>query len=98
MSEKLGLIFVSITLLGGLIGEILINYGKVILPMENIETISMNLLQIQAGISSLTVALIALITGLISVEYYGISITRYYLILKPRDVGACHRKCNVSRL
>ena len=35
MSEKLGLIFVSITLLGGLIGEILINYGKVIHNRKN---------------------------------------------------------------
>lgn len=83
-AEDISLLFIGITIILGIVGEILIHAGIVILPIENIDTISMNMLQIQAGVSAITVALIALITGLISVEYYGISITKFYLLLKPQ--------------
>ena len=47
-------------------------------------TLSLTVLQIQASISTVGIALIALISGFMSEEYHGISVSDYFLNIKPR--------------
>lgn len=53
------------------------------LPVKDFSNVSLTALQIQASISSISIALVALISGVVSDEYYGLSITHYYLNIKP---------------
>lgn len=57
--------------------------GKIIIPVEDIVSFSLTLLQIQATIGTLIVAIIALITGNISDSYMGVSVSDYYLNIRP---------------
>lgn len=51
--------------------------------IEDIESFSLAILQIQATVGTLIIAIIALITGNISDSYMGVSISDFYLNIKP---------------
>lgn len=68
----------------GIIEEAVAARDKSLISIEDFRNFSFVLLQIQAGVSTITVALIALISGMINEEVYGISVTRYYMITRPR--------------
>lgn len=80
------LIILTITLL---IFSILSNFKIITLPKEliltftNEEDLFVNLFTIQATIATLSIAIIALITGFYSENIYGISITNYITSIKP---------------
>ena len=57
-------------------------YPKWVIP--DLRNVSLVVLQIQAGISTLAVALLALVSGMTSEEIYGISVTKYYMHIRPK--------------
>ena len=67
----------------GVIADIKVANGFVFHYIEDINSFSLTLLQIQASIATLTIALVALISGNISDSYMGVSVSNYYLNLRP---------------
>lgn len=57
--------------------------GNILIPIEDIESFSLTILQIQATVGTLIFTIIALITGNISDSYMGVSISDFYLNIKP---------------
>jgi len=51
--------------------------------VKDFGTVSLTALQIQATLSAIPIALLALIGGFVSDEYHGVSITNYFLNIKP---------------
>lgn len=82
--ELISVILCLLFVLVGITEEVIAYYKMNIIVIEDFRNFSMVILQIQAGVSTITVALIALISGMINEEVYGISITRYYMITRPR--------------
>lgn len=56
---------------------------SILITIEDIQSFSLTILQIQATIGTLIVAIIALITGNISDSYMGVSVSDFYLNIKP---------------
>lgn len=56
---------------------------KVLIPINDIESFSLTILQIQATVGTLIFTIIALITGNISDSYMGVPINDFYLNIKP---------------
>ena len=80
----------KIEIAGGVVIVVLLVFGASFdvidtnfLPVKDFSNVSLTALQIQASISSISIALVALISGVVSDEYYGLSITHYYLNIKP---------------
>lgn len=57
--------------------------SNILIPIDDIEGFSLTILQIQATVGTLIFTIIALITGNISDSYMGVSISDFYLNLKP---------------
>lgn len=56
---------------------------SILIPIDDIESFSLTILQIQATVGTLIFTIIALITGNISDSYMGVSISDFYLNIKP---------------
>lgn len=56
---------------------------NVLITVEDISAFSLTVLQVQATVGTLIFTIIALITGNISDSYMGVSISDYYLNIKP---------------
>lgn len=56
---------------------------NILIPIEDIESFSLTILQIQATVGTLIFTIIALITGNISDSYMGVPISDFYLNIKP---------------
>lgn len=56
---------------------------NVLIPINDIESFSLTILQVQATVGTLIFSIIALITGNISDSYMGVSISDFYLNIKP---------------
>ena len=78
--ECIGVTLIGVGLSVGLICDLL---EVSIHLVEDLSSIALTALQIHATISAITIALVALISGSISEEYYGISVSNYYLNIKP---------------
>lgn len=81
--EYIAIAVITICVVVGIISDICVSNGHVWHGIKDIDAFSLTLLQIQAGISTLTIALVALISGNISDEYMGVSISDYYLNIRP---------------
>lgn len=81
--EYIGIIAIIVCVIVGIVSDIFVSKGNVWHIIEDINSFSLTLLQIQASISTLTIALVALISGSISDEYMGVSISDYYLNIRP---------------
>ena len=57
--------------------------SNILIPIDDIEAFSLTIIQIQATVGTLIFTIIALITGNISDSYIGVSISDFYLNLKP---------------
>ena len=57
--------------------------SNILIPIDDIEAFSLTILQIQATVGTLIFTIIALITGNISDSYMGVSISDFYLNIKP---------------
>lgn len=80
--------------IGGIVGMILcliigsfcdwnVERGNILIPVDDMESFSLTILQIQATVGTLIVAIIALITGNISDSYMGVSVSDFYLNIRP---------------
>ncbi|WP_406038833.1 hypothetical protein [Succinimonas sp.] len=67
----------------GLIIEFLVHCNIYLLTVNNFSNISLTIIQIQATLITLIIAIIALLSGLISKSYFGIPINLYYTERKP---------------
>lgn len=81
--ELLALIIIAVIIIVGIIFEIMVHSGCVKWVITDLRSFTMTVLQIQAGVSTLAVALLALISGMTTEEAYGISATHYYMTIRP---------------
>ena len=82
--ENVTVILLGIIMTTGIICEIVVHSGFFIWIVPDLRNVALAVLQIQAGISTLAVALLALVSGLIGAEVYGISVARYYMSIRPK--------------
>ena len=82
--ELIGIISVILCLTIGIVCDWNVLIKKnILIPVDDIQSFSLTILQIQATIGTLIFTIIALITGSISDSYMGISISDFYLSIKP---------------
>ena len=82
--ELIGIISVILCLTIGIVCDLNVLIKKnILIPVDDIQSFSLTILQIQATIGTLIFTIIALITGSISDSYMGISISDFYLSIKP---------------
>lgn len=81
--ETITLIFAGLIILIGLICEMIASKGMAFIHVENINGLSLTVLQIQATLTTLVIAVVALLTGSISDSYMGISVSIYYMEIRP---------------
>ncbi|MFR3658663.1 MAG: hypothetical protein ACLTWK_10350 [Eisenbergiella sp.] len=82
--ELIGILGMAVSILIGAICDwnVLVE-GNVLIPIDDIASFSLTILQIQATVGTLIFTIIALITGNISDSYMGVSISDFYLNIKP---------------
>lgn len=82
--ELIGIISMLILIIIGIICDwnVIVN-RNILIIINDIESYSLTILQIQATIGTLIFSIIALITGNISDSYMGVSISEFYLDIKP---------------
>lgn len=82
--ELIGIMGMSLSFIIGAICDWNVLVEKnILIPMEDIESYALTILQIQATVGTLIFTIIALITGNISDSYMGVSISDFYLNIKP---------------
>ncbi len=82
--EATGVVLISICFLVGIWLDWSVHERKnALIIIENIESFSLTILQIQATVGTLIIAIIALITGNISDSHMGVSVSDFYLNIKP---------------
>ena len=82
--ELIGIIGMIVSIMIGIICDWNVLVEKnVLIPVDDIQAFSLTILQIQATIGTLIFTIIALITGNISDSYMGVSISDFYLNIKP---------------
>ena len=81
--EVIAIAVAIVTLFFGGICDVLVRKGIIFIVVENIEGVSLTLLQIQGTITTLTLMIIALLSGNVSESYMGVSISQYYLEKRP---------------
>ena len=82
--ELIGIIGMIVSIMIGIICDWNVPVEKnVLIPVDDIQAFSLTILQIQATIGTLIFTIIALITGNISDSYMGVSISDFYLNIKP---------------
>lgn len=82
--ELIGIIGMIVSIMIGIICDWNVLVEKnVLFPVDDIQVFSLTILQIQATIGTLIFTIIALITGNISDSYMGVSISDFYLNIKP---------------
>ncbi len=67
----------------GIICDVCVSHGLVFLEVINMDGFSLTLLQLQVTMTTLSIAIIALLSGTISESYMGISISKFFLDIKP---------------
>ena len=81
--EISAIIMIISIIVEGIISDCLVSKGVVFVYVNNINGLSLTLLQIQAAITTLTITIIALLSGSISDSYMGIPLSMYYLEIRP---------------
>lgn len=82
--EAAGIVGIVICFLVGIWSDwnVLVRKNALII-IEDIESLSLTILQIQATVGTLIIAIIALITGNISDSHMGVSVSDFYLNIRP---------------
>lgn len=82
--EIVGIIIILVLLVVGTLMKIYYpSFLNNRIGINNIESFSLTILQIQATVCTLSIALVAIMSGSISEEHMGISISNYYLNTRP---------------
>lgn len=69
--------------IAGAIFDYFVSKGIVFVYVNDIDSLSLTLLQIQAAITTLTITIVALLSGSISDSYMGIPLSMYFLEIRP---------------
>lgn len=69
--------------MAGVVSDCLVSKGVVFVYVNDINNLSLTLLQIQAAITTLTITIVALLSGSISDSYMGIPLSMYFLEIRP---------------
>ena len=69
--------------IAGAIFDYFVSKGIVFVCVNDINSLSLTLLQIQAAITTLTITIVALLSGSISDSYMGIPLSMYFLEIRP---------------
>ncbi len=69
--------------IAGAIFDYFVSKGIVFVYVNDINSLSLTLLQIQAAITTLTITIVALLSGSISDSYMGIPLSMYFLEIRP---------------
>ena len=84
MIEIAGIVGIVLCLIiGMLLDWNVIVKDNILIQVDDMESYSLTILQVQATVGTLIVAIIALITGNISDSYMGVSVSDFYLNIKP---------------
>lgn len=85
LSFEIGFVIVAfiITIIG-ILFDVLVQKSVFSFPVENFNGYILSILGIQSTISTLSIALIALISGNVSEIYMGVSVSNYYLNIRPK--------------
>lgn len=83
IKESIGIIIMLGSFVLGVLFDAQVSKGIIWHFVEDINSFSLTLLQIQAAVATLTIALVALISGSISDSYMGVAISDYYLNIRP---------------
>jgi len=83
VTEILCIVACVVCVVVGIVCDICVSKGIVWHWVESLNEYSMVLLQIQASVGTLTIAIIALISGNITDSYMGVSISDYFLNIRP---------------
>ena len=82
--ELIGIIsMIMFIIIGGFCDWNVLVKRNILISIDDIESFSLTILQIQATVGTLIFAIIALISGNISDSYMGVSISDFYLNIKP---------------
>lgn len=82
--EIAGIIFmIALVLIGAICDWNVLVKKNILIPIDDIESFSLTILQIQATVGTLIFTIIALIAGNISDSYMGVPISDFYLNIKP---------------
>ena len=80
----------SILVFVGIMCDIYVKLGFPSLRVKDLHSYTMDLVQIQATFTTLTIAILALLSGVISKIHFGISISAYYLEITSKiSIFAC---------
>lgn len=74
----------SVVILLGCLNEVYIRWGQAVFVVYNYESIALAILQIQATVFTLSIALIALLAGFITDRYLGVRYNDFIFNIKPR--------------
>lgn len=77
------IVFTIFILVLGVLFEIFVNLGVVLLIIPNLDGISLSVIQIQASLITVTIAVITILSNSISESYMGIAVSYYYLEVRP---------------
>lgn len=83
IKESIGAIIMLGSFVLGVLFDAQVSKGIIWHYVTDINSFSLTLLQIQAAVATLTIALVALISGSISDSYMGVAISDYYLNIRP---------------
>lgn len=83
IKEIIGIVCMTIVSVVGIIFECIVSGGKIFIVINNIESFALTVLQIQATVGTLIFTIITLMAGNISDSYMGVSISDFYLNIKP---------------
>lgn len=82
--ELLGIIgIVACIFIGAICDWNVLVYKNILIEIDDIESFSLSIIEVQATIGTLIIAIIALITGNISDSYMGVSISDFHLNIRP---------------
>lgn len=81
--EARWIVFFSLCILAGVTGDCLNIYGHPIFYVENLDGVSLVILQIQGTIDTLSIAILSLLGGRVSESYMGIPLVDFTLNRKP---------------
>ena len=74
---------IVVIFIAGAIFDYFVSKGIVFVYVNDINSLSLTLLQIQAAITTLTITIVALLSGSISDSYMGIPLSMYFLEIRP---------------
>ena len=86
--KHISLTYVSMSILVfvGIMCDIYVKLGFPSLRVKDLHSYTMDLVQIQATFTTLTIAILALLSGVISKIHFGISLSAYYLEINPKNI------------